>query len=74
MNINKHFYVLFFFLDFSGSAWMKNNDFTPPLSKYQSTKLMREIKASRYLMAESCSSSNEIYSHLKDGWNSCKCL
>lgn len=66
--------VFFFFLDFSGSAWMKNNDYTPPLSKYQSTKLMREIKASRYLMAESCSSSNEIYSHLKDGWNSCKYL
>lgn len=60
------------FVDFSGSAWMANNGYAPPLTKYQSAKLMREVKASHYIMEESCSATDEIYSQLKDGWNSCK--
>ena len=65
-----HTFMLF--LDFSGSVWMTNNGYVPPLKKYRSAELMREMKASRYLMSDSCSAADQIYSHSKDGWNNRK--
>ena len=65
-----HTFLLF--LDFSGSVWMTNKGYIPPLKKYQSAELMREMKASRYLMSDSCSAADQIYSKSKDGWNNRK--
>ena len=67
-----HVHIYLYTIDFSGSVWMRNKGYTTPLTKYQSAELMREMKALHYLMAESCSHENEMYSHLKDGFNSCK--
>ncbi|XP_062596534.1 uncharacterized protein LOC134257978, partial [Saccostrea cucullata] len=56
--------------NFSGSAWMINNGYLPPLNKHQSAELMREMRTAQYLLSESCR-DQEIYnfSALEDGWN-----
>nr|XP_022293249.1 uncharacterized protein LOC111103919 [Crassostrea virginica] len=40
--------------NFSGSAWMSNNGYTTPLSELQSVELMKEMRASQYLLEDPC--------------------
>lgn len=60
------------FIDFSGSAWVTNNDYAFPLSDSQSAELMEEVRAARYLLTESCDPDSGIYSSTANGWNSCE--
>ncbi|XP_062582876.1 uncharacterized protein LOC134244633, partial [Saccostrea cucullata] len=51
-------------LNFSGSAWMTNNGYTTPLSESQSAELMKEVRAARYLLPDSCNLESSV-----NGWN-----
>lgn len=60
--------------DFSVSAWISSNSYTPTLLDYQALELMNEMKAARYLLETPCdlTASTGIYSNPVDGWNKCK--
>ena len=58
----------FVLTDFSGSAWMSNNGYTTPLSEPQSVELMKEMRASQYLLEDPCTPETGIYSPAQSGW------
>ena len=59
---------IFVLTDFSGSAWMSNNGYNTPLSEPQSVELMKEMRASQYLLEDTCTPEAGIYSPAQSGW------